>query len=373
MTEPLAIATIKDIKQGGLCFTAMFNPASLKVSLSNKLQDEESAASGQKGNGKPQQNTRVSTTKLETELIFDTSDTGADVRADKTRGTEILKKLALAGEGDHPAPPKVEFRWGRFKYIGLIESLNETLDFWSSEGVPLRSTIQLSIAGTGTDIVETGDAATLNQFQQSAIVEAPADGRGTTAVAANAGNSGAGRALAAANGLESMRAGDGGSIAVSGAINFKSAAKFSLSGSAGAGVSAGFGLGASASAGVGASAGLGGSAGIGLGASANGGISLTGGAGVGVGASFGASASASGSAFGAAATAGASASAGAFAGLGQSKTVDVSFPSNPINLLPPSSAEAGVRVDVTGRVIASESSGLSAQLDGQVSVSEFLG
>lgn len=369
MTEPLAVATIKDIKQGGLCFTAMFNPASLKVSLSNKLQDEESAPAGQKGNGKPQQNTRVSTTKLETELMFDTTDTGADVRADKIRGTDILKKLALAGEGDHPAPPKVEFRWGRFKFIGLIESLNETLDFWSSEGVPLRSTIQLSIAGTGTDIVESGDSAALNQFQQSAIVEPPSDGRGTTAVATNAGNSGAGRAVAAANGLESMRADLDGGIVVHAAIQFKAPAKFSLSASAGAGASAGFGLGASASAGVGASAGLGGSAGIGLGASASAGIGLSAGAGFGAAVS----ASASVSAFGGAATAGASAVAGAFAGLGRSKTVDVSIPINPISLLPPSTGDAGIMVDVTGRALSSESNGLSAQLSGHISTSEFLG
>lgn len=367
MTEPLSVATIKDIKQGGLCFTAMFNPASLKVSLSNKLQDEESAPAGQKGNGKPHQNTRVSTTKLETELMFDTTDTGADVRADKIRGTDILKKLALAGEGDHPAPPKVEFRWGRFKFIGLIESLNETLDFWSSEGVPLRSTIQLSIAGTGTDIVESGDPAALNQFQQSAIVEAPSDGRGTTAVATNAGNSGAGRAVAAANGLESMRADLDGGIVVSAAIQFNAPARFSLSASAGAGASAGFGLGASASAGVGASAGLGGSAGIGLGASASAGIGLSGAAGGAV------SASASISAFGGAATAGASASAGAFSGLGRSKTVDVSIPINPISLLPPSTEDAGIMVDVTGRALSSDSNGLSAQLSGQFSTSEFLG
>lgn len=371
MTEPLAIATIKDIKQGGICFTAMFNPVSLKVSLNNKLQDEDAAPAGQKASGKPQQNTRVSTTKLETELIFDTSDTGADVRADKVRGTDILKKLALAGEGDHPAPPKVEFRWGRFKFIGLIESLNETLDFWSSEGVPLRSTIQLSIAGTGTDIVESGDPASFNQFQQSTIVDTPSDGRGATAVATNAGNSGAGRALAAANGLESMRASDSGAIAVSSAITLKEAAKFSLSGSAGAGASAGFGLGASASVGVGASAGLGGSTGIGLGASASAGIG--GGSGFGAGSSIGLGASTSALTFGATATAGVAASGGAFAGLGRSKTVDVMIPSDPINLMPPPPGDAGVVVDVTGRVITSESNGLSAQLGGQLSVSEFLG
>ena len=50
--------------------TVLFNPASLKVSLTNKLQDEESGSSGT-GGGQLRQATRVTTTKLETELVFD--------------------------------------------------------------------------------------------------------------------------------------------------------------------------------------------------------------------------------------------------------------------------------------------------------------
>ena len=55
--------------------TVLFNPASLKVSLTNKLQDEESGSSGTSG-GQPRQATRVTTTKLETELLFDSTQSG---------------------------------------------------------------------------------------------------------------------------------------------------------------------------------------------------------------------------------------------------------------------------------------------------------
>lgn len=374
----LAIAVIRDVQPKGLSFQATFNPTSLKMALSNKLQDEEQAAPGgkaMKGQGKAQQTTRVSTTKLDVELIVDTTDTGGDVREDKEKGTDLLKKLATASEGDHPSPPQVEFRWGRFRFIGLIESLNETLDFWSAEGVPLRATIQLSIAGKGADTIEAGEGAKLNEFKETAIVQAPAGGRGTTDVASAAGNSGAGRALAAANGMASMRASAGASVAVSAKIELKVAARFDLSASAGA--SAGFGAGASASAGVGASAGIGGGAGIGLsaGASAGAGIGVGASAGIGVGASAGIGIGGSASvSFGASATAGVSASAGAFAGLGSSKTASVSLPMNPARLLPPPLPSSGpMSVDVTGRSTSSGPGGLNARLGAQASAGVSIG
>ena len=107
-----ALATFREVGHDETVATVTFNPASLKVSLTNKLQDEEEG-----GNGQARQATRVSTTKLETELVFDTTDTGNDVR-DKSGP---VKALATAPEGPHPRPPQVEFRWGRFSFVGAIE------------------------------------------------------------------------------------------------------------------------------------------------------------------------------------------------------------------------------------------------------------
>src|SRR5262245_2394304 len=156
--------------------TVLFNPASLKVSLTNKLQDEESGSSGT-GGGQPRQATRVTTTKLETELLFDSTQSASDVRD----YTAYIKYLGTAPEGDHPRPPNVEFRWGRFKYVGVIESLNETLDFWSFEGVPLRSTMQLTMQGTRVDEVVEGAPA------QATLNTVPAGGTGTTGAASKLG------------------------------------------------------------------------------------------------------------------------------------------------------------------------------------------
>jgi hypothetical protein len=333
MTEP-ALATFREVGRDETVATVRFNPASLKVSLTNKLQDEEEG-----GNGQARQATRVSTTKLETELVFDSTEDGSDVR-DLSGG---VKALAIAPEGDHPRPPQVEFRWGRFSFTGCIESLNETLDFWSAEGVPLRSTLQVTMQGLRLDSTAEGapDAATL--------APVAAGGTGATGAATQAGAPNAGRAVAAANGMEDMRMAAGGSVSVSASVTLRAAASFSAGASVGAGAGAGFGIGASASAGAGIGASAG--AGFGIGASTGAGIGIS-----------------AGASFGAGASAGASASAGAFAGLGASKTFASPVRLDASRLLPPAPplVGSGASFDVTGKVVGPSSAGLSARLDAGV-------
>ena len=393
-----AVARISRVQGGGSPHDVQFNPASLKVGLTNRIQDEDTSGTG----GQPRQNTRVTTSKLETELIYDTTETGSDVRIK----TKELKDMAIAGPATPPAPAKVEFRWGNFKFVGVIESLNETLDFWAAEGVPLRSTIQLVIqnvdGGADTNASGTLATATLNPI--------PAGGTGTTGAATAAGDPRAGRAGAAANGIENMRMTAGGAVAVSAGVQLRAAAGFSLSAGASAGIGigasagagigigagagisagAGFGIGAVASAGAsagfgaGASAGFGASAGASFGASASAGFGAS--ASAGFGASAGAFAGASAGAFAGAsagfsassgfasasavgftarASAGASASAGAFAGLGVSKSTTTVFRLDPTRLLPPPQTVtigSATQFDVTGRAIAGGSSGLTANV-----------
>jgi hypothetical protein len=388
MIETAYIVSVKD--SGQKC-ALKFNPASLKVSLTNRLQDEDSTGGG----GQPRQSTRVTTTKLETEIIFDTTEDGSDVR----QQTLPLKTLAKAVDGGTKqptpkAPPQVEFRWGAFSYVGVIESLSETLDFWAAEGVPLRATLQLVIQNVNgeTDVIKPGAQVKLNTV--------PKNGTGTTGVAANAGDSNGGRAIAALNGIESMRMTAGGAVAVGAGVQLQAAAGFSLGASvsvgAGAAAGAGFGIGPSAEAsagagfGLGASAGFsaGASAGFAAGASASIGAGASTGFGAGASAGFGAAASAgfasSGIAassfssfssapvrFGASATAGVSASAGAFAGLGVSKTATISFRFDPARLLSPTPqvvVGSGTCFDVTGRAVTGGSFGLSANVSASAGI-----
>jgi len=358
----------------GAQFAVMFNPASLKVSLTNKLQDDKNG--GAQGGAK--QSTQGTTSKLETELIFDTTETGTDVR----EAWGPLRKLALTPKGHSPKPPQVRFRWARFTFTGVIETLNETLDFWSSEGVPLRASVQITLQGFGLD---EPDKKTQEKPLTAALSKPAANGRGVIDVADDAGDPRGGRSLAAANGVEDMRAAPDGPLTVPASVDLKPPAAFASGADDGGGgsASAGFAAGASAGAGLDVGAGAGASAGFSAGASAgfdagasagfsggaSAGFSAGASAGFSAGASagFGASASAG---FGGSATAGVSASAGAFAGLGASKTT-LSVTLDPERLLPPPSAPllgSGAQFDVTGRLVAGGSAGLSADVRGGVRI-----
>ncbi len=308
---------------------ARFNPESMKVSLTNQLGSDENST----------QSTQPVKTKLETTLIFDSTEDGEDVRDQFFYGTRWLKELAIPQGDNTSSPPQIELVWGNFRFQGVIESYNETLDFWSAEGIPLRSTVQLSVQGTEFDT--SGD-----DWAEVTLNESPVGGLGTTAVAqkagAKSGDTGPARDIAKKNGLENMRMGGGGGLTVNAGIELKAAAGFSMG--VGAGASIGFGFGAQA----GGGAGLGLSAGAGIGGGIGGGIS--GGIGGGVGGGFGADIGADiGGSLGGDFSAGFGASAGA--GFGASGGIGGGFSS---------SASAGFSAQASSAFSASAGSGVNS-------------
>jgi hypothetical protein len=295
-------------------FTVDFNPTSLKMTVTNTMQDDQQP--GRQG----VQSVRRSAIKLEVELLFDTTETGGDVRA----RTGVLRAMGQPGGGQTPSLPQVTFTWGLFSFNGVIESLQEAIDFFSSAGVPLRSTVQLMMQSLEADPKLTGSSTS---FQNDpTVVPRPALGRGATDAATRAGNPAAGRAVAAANGLESMRFTGGAGLAVSGEVQLLGPVGFSAS--AGASTGAGFSMGAANGAGF-----------------------------------------AAGTAFGASASAGISAIDGAFGGLGISKSAAASYTLDVDRLRPPVatftlSADPLAGFDATGRVVGSASAGLRADVTG---------
>jgi len=305
-----------------------FNPMSLQYSITNTLKEEG------KGKQKKQVVNQVSA-KLTMDLIFDNTHDGKDVR----NTTNLIAKLMDPAEGSTDAKKKtakvVLFEWGAFKFQGMIESYKETLEFFSGDGVPLRSSINLSLVQQDK-IFEPGESAADKTLPQG--VDVPnGEARDATSSAAQGGDPNAGRALAAANGLESMRFPSGPAINVSASVQLGAAVAFA-SGGAGISASAGFGISAGAGLGVGVEAGLDISGGAGFGIGGGAGFDISGGAGFGVsaGAGFGASAGPSfgtsagvsfgieGPSFGSSASAGVSFSEGAFAGL-RAATTQTSF------------------------------------------------
>ena len=305
-----------------------FNPTSLSYSVQNTLEKK-----GRDANAK--QFVAQTTAKLEFDLVFDSTHDGGDVRAETDRIKQYLNPGDKASNKDQ-APALVGFRWGTFLFKGIVESFKENLDFFSAEGVPLRSTLKIGLASQDAKDV----FAALPPGHPDAAAAAGADvslaavgGRGTSGMASQGGNPGAGRALAASNGFESMRNPGASFAAVAGGgIELKAAASFSTGASAGIGIGGGVG--------IGAGAGIGG--GIGLGASASIGI----GGGIGMGLSAGAS------------------SMQAFAGLGSSKTpagvrLNASALQAPVRS---AAVTVGGEFALGGKAVSAASSGMKADM-----------
>ena len=80
-------------------FDVHFNPESLEYSVANTLKEEGQGA-------KKKQFIDKSTAKLTMQLVFDTTDSGEDVR---THTDKVAKLLKPVGSGSKQVPPNVEF------------------------------------------------------------------------------------------------------------------------------------------------------------------------------------------------------------------------------------------------------------------------
>ncbi|WP_156427937.1 hypothetical protein [Thiohalocapsa sp. ML1] len=116
-----------------------FNPMTLKVALSNALKANENA-----DNGSAAQFVDKSTSSLTVELQFDTSIEDTDVRLKTKAIAEAFMKPGESGD-QQLAPKRCLFQWGAFEFVGMMASYDETLDFFSPEGTPLRATLGIKL------------------------------------------------------------------------------------------------------------------------------------------------------------------------------------------------------------------------------------
>jgi hypothetical protein len=123
--------------------TVDFNPETLRVTYTNTIE-----AKDQRG-GVAMQYVAKSATKLAVELWFDvtTSTSDKDVRERTKKVNHFMTPQEVKkGKEVKYVPPAVRFLWGSFKFDGVMESMDETLDYFSADGRPLRSRVSLSIS-----------------------------------------------------------------------------------------------------------------------------------------------------------------------------------------------------------------------------------
>lgn len=352
---------IKSGSQQGQSVDVHFNPVSLQYAITNTMKEQ--------GQGKSnKQYVSQSTGKLTMDLIFDTTPTGEDVRI----STEKVARFMEPDE--NKIPPIVQFEWGTYTFQGMMESYRETIDFFAANGVPLRASINLTLSKQDKvfEPSNTSQSADTQQGLQPEPVAVPnGAGQDATSISTQAGNSRAGRAIAASNGQASMRFFAGGAIGVSGSVQLGAPAAFATGG---AGASFGIGGGAGVGIGGGIGAGVGGSVGIGAGAGISGGI----GAGISGGASAGIEGGISGGISGgigiqggASASAGISARDGAFANLSPPTSRNIRLDTDRLIQRSESfsiASDRGASFQLGGRAILEGSSSLSSDVGASASL-----
>lgn len=249
---------LSDVMPGGKSLTVQFNPESLKLSYANQVKEQPNASGGGGGGGGNQsqgsaarQFVGTGTTKLAVQLWFDVAAATSapfivdDVRRITAQVLYFIKpKPAAAGARDtsQRTPPGLRFSWGNFLFDGIVEGMEESVEFFSPKGEALRASI------------------TLNMIQQEILVPA-FSGDGTVPGARPLWPAGGGQSLQAlqdaAKAAGAAPPSGGGSGAGGGGL--------------GGGLSAGFSAGVSLGGGAGVSAGAGVSLGLSTGAAFQGG------------------------------------------------------------------------------------------------------
>ncbi len=161
-----------------LYMDVMFNPET--YSVDSGAEYSSSAAPGKFEDGL--QFTKLSTRRLNLELIFDTMNRPSrfseditissqlkDVFADSSPDvSEYIKKLHKLIETEKSGmdvfpPPVVVFAWGSFSFQGVIESFKENYTMFQRDGSPIKATVSLSIKEYNSELAVAAATAGLGE------------------------------------------------------------------------------------------------------------------------------------------------------------------------------------------------------------------
>jgi hypothetical protein len=142
--------------------TVQFNPETLKVTYANQIVTPQE--------GKSQENASMQfvgagTMKLALQIWFDVTGeaTGTeplpnDVRELTRKVTYFITPRETPPKSGKYKPPIVRFKWGTFQFDGIMESLEESLEFFASDGTPLRASMTLALSNQRIEIPPSGSS-----------------------------------------------------------------------------------------------------------------------------------------------------------------------------------------------------------------------
>jgi hypothetical protein len=212
-------------KDGGKTVTVQFNPETLKVSFANQIVQPSNGGVGDQRGSTGRQFVGAGTTKLTLQIWFDVAALPPEAARNTMDVRELTKNVAYfitpKKEGDHFIPPAVRFLWGSFQFDGLMDSLDESLEFFSDEGIPLRANMSLNMSQQkiqefsgrqgGQNLPPSAGGPGGSPAGTAPMTAAP-DGTSLQGMVANAGVSASWQAVASANGIENPRLLDPGQL-----------------------------------------------------------------------------------------------------------------------------------------------------------------
>jgi hypothetical protein len=96
---------------------------------------------------------------IETQAHVESVAADSDVRALTGKIADLFMGVPdPKNPKDPPKPNLCLFAWGAFQFAGMFESFNETLDFFSPGGRPLRATVAVSMVEDRFDYSKTKSA-----------------------------------------------------------------------------------------------------------------------------------------------------------------------------------------------------------------------
>lgn len=194
---------LEEEKAGGKRVVVQFNPDTMKVTFANQIVQ---AQGGDQSSGPPgRQFVGAGTTKLALTLWFDVTAMVEkpvdDVRRLTSDVIYFMTPRKDTKDDKKFVAPGVRFSWGSFLFDGTIEGLEESLEFFSAEGKPLRASVALTFSQQKILVSKFGEDKTKPQAGLKPLTSAKA-GDSVQSVAAAQGKGGDWRGIAAANGVE---------------------------------------------------------------------------------------------------------------------------------------------------------------------------
>lgn len=231
---------------GGKKIDVQFNPENMKVTFANQV--AEPKGGDQKAGTAGRQFVGAGTTKLALTLWFDvTAMTEKPVDDVRRLTADVLHFMTPQKAETDPkklAPPGTRFSWGSFIFDGMVEGMEESLEFFSPAGKPLRAQVTLTLAQQKILVSKfEGDGAVPSRPGQRPFTPAPQNSS-LQDMAAAQGKSDDWQGVAAANNVEDpLRMPPGALIDMDASVS----AGASFGGGADFGVGASFGASASVS------------------------------------------------------------------------------------------------------------------------------